>query len=1147
MMKIRTIGLLALALSVLTAAEPEGKMLTIKERRIITDAPGATSSAEGFFSPRAKERLLQLDRTTPFALPKNAIPSGTVDTITIVALRVDFAYEDPDDPLTTGRGTFDLRSIEEFIQQEGHGLDPAPHNRAYFEAHLRSLAQYWKVVSRGKLQLMFEVWPNTADSAYHLDSSMGYYGSQSPNYGLGAFFHDAVRAAYAVDSANLHFRDDGGRKKAVMIFHAGADRQTDLSFSYTPTPSDLYTGFATFDSANWVALDHDTIVEGVIMPETMTQDNRITVLNAVMAHEFGHQLGLVDLYNTGSSPLITEVGDFALMDNNGMNTAAFFDVYGVGVFGTVPIYASAWSRAFLGFDEVVEYREGTSLELAAVKMQSDGVHIAKVPISATEYYLLENRRGDVDGEVDGLRQDSTTDVILWPVKIDQVGDSLKAVPEYDLYLPGNSAGIAIWHVDEGAAALDYFPFDNFPNNFEANTLQWDYKRRFISIVEADGYVNFGGNYYAGYGDPKDLYYAGNNTRFADGTNPATIGNDGGYTHIDISNVSPPGMIMTFDLARGRMASNYPRRLGLPRDPGLSPVAADLDGDGDDEIVAVSGRKILAMRADGRDFLDTLDQWNDLDTIYSALHVNTDVNGGLPVEFSTASMPVFADVPRDITTSPVVGTFHDTTLVLVGTTHSQVFAYRPCDSCGGLPLDGRAQQSWNTPQSNTGQVIALVADDSLIHAIDTGGFFQSYVWRTGQRMGRWYFRERPIGICRYNRGLGILIERPTLSVSVLIMTGSNYFTEVGDSLVIDSVVIGETGFYPPLAADVDLDGNDEVILLSDEGHLLAYRFLPTAIEPYLPLDIRTGDKAWAGPVLGDFSETGFVDVIVPGAGRLYGYDRNGLTALDFPVVLDVARPDQVVMTAPIVSDITGDGHPDLTMAALDSLPHAREVQINYLDSTTSPDTIFVRSKDTTYYYYNYFSNLYVVSPGSQRVEGFPVPAGLHGVRPSGENIVGGSVPVHLKTGDDGLLISVGADGWLNAWQCGWSDGGGLWPMAGRTATGERWLPVSAVGPETPLAEFLPEKRFFGYPNPATGNSATIHYYVNAPAHVTVTIYDALGDRITEMSRDVSDGNREDEITWNLNGIASGVYHCRIEAEALSGGQTTVLIKPIAVVK
>lgn len=1139
---IRTVGLLVLTLSMMmTAAESKDNLLTIGERRTIAADSAGASSAPAFFSGRAKERFLSLSRTAPFALPKSALPEATTDTITVLAIRVDFAYEDPDDAATTGRGKFDLRGKEDFIAQEGHGLDPAPHDRIYFEAHLRSLAQYWKVVSRGKLQLVFEVWPSEADSAYHLDTTIGHYGAQDPSWGLGEFFHDALRAAYAADSADLHFRDGAGRKKAVMIFHAGADRQTDLWFSATPTPSDLYTGFATFDSANAVMLPTDTIVEGTIMPETMTQDNRVTVMNAVMAHEFGHQLGLIDVYNTGSSPLITEVGDFDLMDNNGMNTAAFFDVYGVGAFGTVPIYASAWERAFLGFDAVAEYREGTSLELAAVKMQGDGVRIARVPISATEYYLLENRRGDVDGQVDGLRQDSTTDVILWPVIID--GDSLKATPEYDLYLPGNAAGIAIWHVDEGVAALDYNPYDGFANNFDANNLQWDYKRRFISLVEADGKINFGGNYYAGYGSAQDLFYAGNNAHFGTSTNPATIGNDGGYTHIDIANISPAGMIMTFDVGQERMADNFPRRLGLPRDPSLAPVAFDLDGDGQDEIVAVSGRRILSVRADGRDFLDTLDQWDDLDTIYSALQVQTDVNAGVPVEYSTAPMPVFAEVPRDISTGPVVGMFRDTALVLVGTTNDQVFAYHPCDVCGGSPEDGRARLFWSAAQGSNGAAVAIIAEDTAqpILVLHDGGVLTGLRWTLGVLAGLAYFNGSAVGMCRYDDGVGILLERE--GSSILFRTRGNPVLWMKDSLNVDSVVIPETGFYPPVAADIDRDGNDEIVLLSQEGHLLSYRFAETGIEAYTPLDIRTGDSAWVGPVLADVSGTGYVDVIVPGKNRFYAFDRNGLAALDFPATIDNGRPDQAVITPPIVSDITGDGHPDLTAVTVDWFLHTRDITLIYADSTGTPiDTV-----DTTYSYSNYYGNLSVVSPGQRRVAGFPVAAGIHGVFPSGENVLGASSPLHLRTDDGGLLVSVGADGWLNAWRCAWSDDGSTWPMANGTAGGGRWLSPAAIGPEIPLAEFLPEKRFFGYPNPATGGSMTIHYYVNAPAHVTVTIFDALGEKVTEMGRDLAEGNREDEFTWNLRGVATGVYHCRIEAEAASGGGSAVLIKPIAVVK
>jgi len=201
----------------------------------------------------------------------------------------------------------------------------------------------------------------------------------------------------------------------------------------------------------------------------------------------------------------------------------------------------------------------------------------------------------------GLRQDSSSNVILWPAKYDPVGDSIVALPEYDLYLPLGSAGIAIWHVDELAAAMDYFPFDGFDNNFDANTLQWDPNRRFVRLVEADGLIDFGGIYHRGFGTKQDLYYAGNNTSLTSYTNPPAVSNDGGYTHIRVTNISVPGMIMTFDLNQDKMADGFPRRMSIPTDPEMSALSSDLDGDGNDEILTVSGRRILAMTSSGGAF------------------------------------------------------------------------------------------------------------------------------------------------------------------------------------------------------------------------------------------------------------------------------------------------------------------------------------------------------------------------------------------------------------------------------------------------------------------------------------------------------------------------------------------------------------------
>ena len=66
-------------------------------------------------------------------------------------------------------------------------------------------------------------------------------------------------------------------------------------------------------------------------------------------------------------------------------------------------------------------------------------------------------------------------------------------------------------------------------------------------------------------------------------------------------------------------------------------------------------------------------------------------------------------------------------------------------------------------------------------------------------------------------------------------------------------------------------------------------------------------------------------------------------------------------------------------------------------------------------------------------------------------------------------------------------------------------------------------------------------------VTVTVIDAVGDAVWEASRDVTDGNSETEIEWNLADIASGVYHCRLEAVAHSGSASKIAFKTIAVVK
>ncbi|MEZ5358458.1 MAG: T9SS type A sorting domain-containing protein [Candidatus Zixiibacteriota bacterium] len=1140
------------------------KMVKINRLEILEETPEERAARRHPHVGRAKENFLNLQRDKFYGLPKAALAADGVDTVHIIAFRVAFAYEETDDPYTTGRGVFDNRDSATFVNEQGHYLDPAPHNRRYFETHLRSLSHYYSVVSNGRLYLDYEVWPQgdgPEDTTYYqLDHQMGYYGAQDPSYGLAALFHDGLNTAYNVDGGNFSFTTPGGDKKAIMLFHAGADRQTDLSFSATPTPYDLYTGFTTYDGDSRVFLGPDTITEGIIMPETMAQDNRVTVMNAVMAHEFGHQLGLVDLYNTGSSPFLSQMGDFALMDNNGMNTAAYIDEFGLGAFGTVPIFPTAWSRAYLGFDDVVEYREGTSIELAAVKMQSDGVKIAKIPISATEYYLIENRRGDIDGQVDGLRVDSITNVVLWPVKQEVIIDStghldtvLSPVAEYDLYIPDNASGLAIWHIDEAVAAMDYYPFDIHHNNFESNTLQWDPNRRFITLVEADGNIDFGGNFVRGYGQAIDLFYEGNNTDFSSYTNPPTLSNDGGYTHYRIDNISAPGLTMTFDVSRDKFAENFPRRMAIPTQPDLSPIAFDLDDDGADEIIMVSNDKVLAITTDGKDFMDPNDELDDFDTIYSSININTASYVHRPTDTSVARLPVFAQVlSGTISTSPIIAQIAESTLVLVGTDNGWVYSYLPYSTSASSPSRYRARLFSIRSTPDVGAVIAIMPDveHELVHVLYEDGSFVAAPYDSSATIFdiAYEFGEGYLGHCYYTDGLALVFSRN--DHSVLYMTRFASMAGLGDSLVVDSVEIDNAFFHKPVASDFNRDGNDEIVLVDEAGDVYAYSFTASGIVTYDDLNISTGNRTMTSPVVCDYTGDGFPELFLSGVNKILGFDRSGYAVNDFPLDVDPGRNGQLIVTSPLISDVNGDDRLDFSVVSFDSIPRERSVlayRIEYPDTVNFPDSFIVIDTVIDYSYYNYYSNLYVVSPGFRRMQGYPVPVGIFGMKALDDVTIGIGEPLHAKNGAEGMLITAGANGWIDAWNCSWSDDLARWTMNGRTPLGVSYLPLDSLGQESAKADFLPESDFFNYPNPATGSRTTIRYYVSKPSEVQITIYDGIGDKVEEFARTIEDGNRVDELDWNISNVASGIYHCRLEATASDGSTSEVIFKTIAVVK
>jgi M6 family metalloprotease-like protein len=1063
----------------------DGKLLKpLSIDRVPVDKNDHRVFYHGFSLGPSGRNILNLKRDNPWSLPKAGEAAEAIDTIRILGMRFDFVYEEPDDILTTKRGHFDFRDYDDFVAEYKHPIDPSPHNREYFESHLNALGIYYDFVSKGKVVLEYDVYPQISDSVYHLPKKMGHYGSQRPDSGLTEFWIDCITLVDTTEP-DIHFAD----YDSYFLFHAGSDRQNDIGFP--PTPSDLFTGYIFFLGGAGITVDRvmigDSTVDSflirdaMIVPEVGSQDGRAVALNAVIAHEFGHQLGLVDLYRTDN--FFTRVGDFALMDNNGFGTGVDFGFAEVGrVFGVMPVYPMAWSRAYLGFVEPVEFKKGTSIELAAAEMEQVGIQVAKIPISEYEYYLLENRQADFVGVVDSfVLADPVTSVILGPCDI-----SRNLTGEYDRLSPGS--GMLIWRVDEEVALMDY-DGDGL-NNFIDNDLQNYVDRPFVQLLEADGLINFGGDYYSGYGRQEDMYYAGNNTSFTPNTNPPALGHGGTNTHVYVTNISESEVIMSFDLDRDFASENFPQRVGFPIYP-LSPIAADLNSDGEDEIIIASGRNIVVLNQDGTDFNEGFVTY--LDTSYSLYYAYK--NMGTVSEYN---LPLFARTGADITAGPVVGDFgldNDTQYVAVGA-DSLLYVFGLEDD----NLDGLAEPFFDNPLPVPGKVYWLTFGKHLIAGVlDT-------------------IQPRITLYEIYKEGIRVPAS-PNIGEKEFfgsVALDSGFAVTAGDSVGVRLYYIRDAGTmvsldlegdytFGPVAASLDRDSIPEVIVAAPDGRVKAISIDYYFGEPTLELFgyAQLGEPITVNPIISDVDRDGYPDIVLGGRNKIYALDRNMYSLLNFPILVDRGFPDDVVAFSPVTGDINNDGVKDVVALSSDGSCYA-------------------------------FSSRYALN--EQLLYGFPLAAGLLGF---------GSPLIYEKHNGGGLGF-VGADGWFYSYDVGFDSASVDWPMAGGGPGGSFYFPLERLGPVGAAAEVLPDDKFFCYPNPSLDGRTTIRYFVGADASVTFTFYDMSGKKVDGEFDRSPRGGEVDEFLWDGSFLPTGVYRCVLQAR-FSRGEAKSSFTDIAIVK
>lgn len=474
----------------------------------------------------------------------------------ILAVRAEFQPDESE--LTSGDGKFDLSSSSAAFQ-----LDPPPHNKRYFEDHIRAVNDYFSNVSTNKVSIAGNVFPREAGKAYLLPEKMAYYnpnlGDERTNEGLANLFKDALLQADS--DTSIHFSN----YNCIVVFHAGVGK--DIAFNFDDTPEDIPSLYISpeflekYLGSREILLRNGavSIDRGIVLPETESQSGIQLALNGIFASNMGSFIGLPDLFDVDNG--VSAIGAFGLMD------AGLFNFSGL-----LPSRPMAWTRDFAGWDSPVEILPGVKQNLLISSVENTSPSSYKIQYSTNESFWVEHRwNGNINHDSLLVENSSDRDTLMTAREyltefqpgstiFDSVSGVMIHAENYDMGLPGS--GILIWRIDNHI----------IDQNIDQNRINSSSKHRGISVVEADAAQDIGqqydlldGGYGSALGYQFDFWYADNpspfyNNRFSKSTLPAAVSQYGnGATGVQLSDFSKIAELMSFDIENEYLAAGYPKK------------------------------------------------------------------------------------------------------------------------------------------------------------------------------------------------------------------------------------------------------------------------------------------------------------------------------------------------------------------------------------------------------------------------------------------------------------------------------------------------------------------------------------------------------------------------------------------------------------
>lgn len=495
--------------------------------------------------------------------------------------------------------------------------DNLAHNDAFFDRWMLHLSDFYADASHGNYELNYTLHP----SVFTLPENMSYYGRDTADnidVNLNEFTQTLLQMADPEIDFSLY---DG-----LIIFHAGAGQESDINGIRT---GEIWSTFLTrkrlqswFDPDNdnyqgWLA-DGVHLKNIVILPENEFQDyfpaegepnaeSYIFSIYGVLAHQFGHILGLPSLFDTDSSNGASQgIGNWGLMGTGIWNAN-----------GYVPAQLDPWCRLYLDWEPVITITTDTENVPVDYFLNHNpsANRLYKLPISSREYFLIENRQQNPDGSTDPYTGLPSYSFPLLPEGEQDYYENYPLLPyfnfmknrykgsEWDFMLPGlggpipsgmnipvDGSGLLIWHIDENVIA------QNFTPNFDLNSVNADSAHKGVDLEEADGIEHLDTANYSlyKYGSPYDSFRNGNNdyfgNRFHNGllSLPAAESYYGGVP-LEVYDISNSGNVMYFSVSFGwKLYANY------EGDNPINACMVDFDGDSETEIFYPMPNGLLYM-------------------------------------------------------------------------------------------------------------------------------------------------------------------------------------------------------------------------------------------------------------------------------------------------------------------------------------------------------------------------------------------------------------------------------------------------------------------------------------------------------------------------------------------------------------------------